>query len=123
MSWVQARGAEMMAQNGFLGVPVHSFEEAGRNQLVALLREGLRPESKVLDIGCGPLRSAYWLVRFLDDGCYYGIDPARQRIQLGLQYLFTDELLAVKQPRFDHNPDFNSSVFAPTKFDFFLAGS
>jgi SAM-dependent methyltransferase len=112
----------MMAQHGFLGVPVESFEDAGRRQFIALLSQGLCPEAKVLDIGCGCLRTAYWLVRFLDPGCYYGIEPARRRVEYGLHHLFPQELRVQKRPRFDFNPDFDSSAFA-TKFDYFLAGS
>lgn len=122
VSWVQGQATEMMAQHGFLGVPVETFEDAGRRQFVALLNQGLCPESKVLDIGCGCLRTAYWLVRFLDPDCYHGIEPARSRVEYGLDHLFSPELLAQKRPRFDFNPDFDSSAFA-TKFDYFLAGS
>lgn len=122
MSRVQARGEEMISRHGFLGVPVETFEEAGRRQLVALLNEGLNPESKVLDLGCGCLRTAYWLVRFLDPDCYHGIEPARQRVEYGLRYLFTPEEVKLKHPKFDFNPHFDSSVFG-TRFDFFLAGS
>ena len=65
----------MMSQHGFLGVPVETFEQGGREQLIALLNEGLTPESKVLDIGCGCLRVAYWLLRFLDSCCYFESSP------------------------------------------------
>src|ERR1700694_4089953 len=84
MSRVQARAEEMIFRHGFLGVPVETFEQAGRSQLIALLNEGLNPESKALDIGCGCLRVASWLIRLLDPGCYYGIEPARQRVAYGL---------------------------------------
>ena len=122
MSRVQTRGEEMIFKHGFLGVPVETFEQGGRGQFIALLNERLNPESKVLDIGCGCLRAAYWLIRFLDPGCYHGIEPARERVEYGLQYLFAQDELNLKQPRFDFNPQFNSSVFG-TRFDFFLAGS
>jgi hypothetical protein len=112
----------MISDHGFLGVPRETFAQAGREQLIALLAEGLRPESKVLEFGCGCLRIAYWLVRFLDSEGYYGIEPARNRVDYGLTYLFTREELQIKRPRFDYNPVFNSLVFG-TKFDFFLARS
>jgi len=122
MSRVQAGAEEMISRHGFLGVPVETFDQGGRRQMIALLNEGLNPESKVLDIGCGCLRTAYWLIRFLDPNCYYGIEPARQRVEYGLRYLFTTEEVDLKQPRFDFNPNLDTSVFA-TRFDFFLAGS
>ena len=112
----------MMRRHGFLGVPVETFEQAGRSQFIALLVEGLNSESRVLDIGCGCLRTGYWLIRFLDAGCYHGIEPARRRVEYGLRYLFTPEEVKLKQPRFDFNPYFDTSVFG-TLFDFFLAGS
>ena len=122
MSCVQARAKEMMFRHGFLGVPVETFAHGGRRQLIALLNEGLSPESKVLEIGCGCLRAAYWLIRFLDPECYYGIEPARQRVEYGLRYLFAPEELKLKRPQFDSNEHFDSSKFN-TQFDFFLAGS
>jgi hypothetical protein len=118
----QARAEEMISCHGFLGVPVETFAGAGRRQLDALLEEGLRPESRVLDIGCGCLRAAYWLIHYLDPGRYHGIEPARRRVECGLRYLFTPEEVRRKQPRFDHNPHFDSSVFG-APFEFFLAGS
>jgi cyclopropane fatty-acyl-phospholipid synthase-like methyltransferase len=122
MSRVQARANEMMDAHGFLGVPRETFEEAGRAQLVRLLQHGLQPESKVLDIGCGCLRAAYWLIRFLDPECYCGIEPARERVELGRRYLFSTGEMESRRPRFDFNSAFDLSVFS-TRFDFVLAYS
>src|SRR5712692_1040090 len=101
VSQVQARAEKMIQRHGFLGVPLETFAQAGRRQFVALLNEGLKPESKVVDIGCGCLRTAYWLIRFLDAGGYHGIEPARQRVEYGLKYLFEDQDVKFKHPRFD----------------------
>ena len=122
MSRIQSRAEEMMIQNGFLGVPLGTFEEAGRSQLISLLQEGLNPESKVLEFGCGCLRIACWLARFLDPSSYFGIEPAQQRVELGLHHLFAPDEVSLKQPQFDFNPHFDSSVFG-VRFDFFLARS
>ncbi len=119
---LQTRGEAMMARHGFLGVPTATFEQAGREQLIALLREGLVPESKVLEFGCGCLRIAYWLVRFLDPDGYCGIEPARDRVALGREHLFEPALWERKRPRFLYNAVFDSAPFG-TRFDFFVARS
>lgn len=122
MANVQTRAEEMISRHGFLGVPRETFEEGGRTHFIRLLNHGLAPESKVLDIGSGCLRIGYWLIRFLDTGCYFGIEPARQRVDYGKRYLFTSEELERKRPRFDFNAQFDSSIFE-SSFDFFVAGS
>jgi len=119
---VQARAEDMMSRHGFLGVPIETFARAGWRQLNALRAEGLHPRSVVLDIGCGCLRGAYWLIQFLDPGGYHGIEPNRVRVEHGLRYLLTLDETKDKRPRFDFNPHFDSSVFG-ARFDFFLAGS
>lgn len=122
MSRVQRRAEEMMDRHGFVGVPRETFEAGGRAQFVRLLRHGLLPESRVLEIGCGVLRVAWWLVRFLDADRYRGIEPALDRVELGREYLFRGEDLEARRPRFDGNAEFDTSVFGE-RFDFFLAGS
>jgi len=37
---IQARAEEMMSRHGFLGVPLATFEQAGRGRLIALLPKG-----------------------------------------------------------------------------------
>lgn len=111
-----------MAAEGFLGVPVATFEAAGRSQLIELLKHGLRHESKFLDFGCGCLRIAAWVIPFLDADCYFGVEPARKRVELGLRYIMPPEVVRDKRPRFDHNDSFDSSPFGE-RFDFFLARS
>jgi hypothetical protein len=114
--------AEIQGENKFLGVPVKDFEKAGREQLAYLLTAGLNPESKVVDVGCGVLRGGYWLIHFLNPGNYCGIEPHKERLETGIQSILEPEMLAVKRPRFDTNPFFDTSVFGE-KFDFFLAYS
>ncbi len=106
----------------FLGGPLQLFETAGRMQLQILLKEGLYPDSKVLDIGCGCLRGGYWLIHFLDPGCYFGIEPDRRTLEGGMQTILEPGLMDLKRPRFDDNPDFDFSVFGQ-RFDFLIARS
>lgn len=114
--------AEILGEKKFLGVPILDFERGGREQLIYLLTAGLNPDSKVVDLGCGVLRGGYWLIHFLDAGCYCGIEPHRERLEMGINTILEPELLAAKRPRFDTNPYFDTSVFGD-KFDFFLAYS
>src|SRR2546430_9968312 len=114
--------AEMLGEKTFLGVPVRDFEKGGRELLIYMLNAGLNPDSKIIDIGCGVLRGGYWLIHFLDRGCYCGIEPHARRLEMGVNTILEPETLEAKRPRFDTNPHFDTSVFGE-KFDFFLAYS
>jgi len=83
---------------------------------------GLTPTSKVLDIGCGVLRAGYWLIHFLEPGSYCGIEPSRERLDVGIRTMLEPQTYAAKRRRFDTNANFDTSVFGET-FDYFLAYS
>jgi SAM-dependent methyltransferase len=119
---LQEIGQLLQAEGVFTGGPLEYFEIAGRLQLAALLREGVYPWSKVLDVGCGCLRGGYWLIHFLDRGRYFGIEPHAVMLQKGIDYLLEPEVLAEKKPRFDTNDQFDFSVFGE-KFDAVIARS
>lgn len=116
--------AEELAQatGGFTGGPRKHFEEIGRHTFITLLQHGLLPGSKVLDYGCGALRLGYWIMRFLEPGCYYGIEPDGTRLTAGKEITIGPELMALKQPTFSECGDFDLSVFG-VKFDFIVARS
>jgi hypothetical protein len=116
------RKAEILSENTFLGFPSADFEKAGREQLSYLLLAGLNPDSRLVDVGCGVLRAGYWLIHFLDSGCYFGIEPHTGRLEMGVNIILEPEVLEAKRPQFDTNPHFDTSVFGE-KFDFFLAYS
>lgn len=114
---------ERIAELGYsTGGALDLFEPIGRHVFAKLVECGLLPDSYVLDVGCGSLRGGYWLIHFLRPGHYCGIEPNQGMLESGLEVLLTPELLAEKQPRFDHNNRFDLGVFEQ-KFDFFLARS
>src|SRR3974390_578219 len=119
---LQEVGQKLHSEGIFTGGPPQYFEIAGRLQLVTLLREGIYPQSRVLALGCGCLRGGYWLIHFLDAGCYFGIEPAEKMLQEGIDHVIEREVMAEKQPRFDTNDRFDLSVFG-VKFDIVLARS
>jgi SAM-dependent methyltransferase len=115
-------GRSLHSEGIFTGGPPQYFEIAGRLQLAALLREGVYPWSKVLDIGCGCLRGGYWLIHFLDTNRYFGIEPNTVMLQKGIERVLEHEVFEQKQPHFDTNDKFDFSVFGE-KFDVVIARS
>ena len=118
---LQEKAAKLSA-TVFVGGPVGLFETGGRRQFALLLNDGLYPDSKVLDIGCGCLRAGYWLIHFLRPGCYFGIEPETPMLEAGIGELLEPGLIEEKQPRFDNNSRFDFSVFGQM-FDFMIARS
>src|SRR5271165_3310432 len=54
---------------------VGTTKVSGQLQFELLKREGCRPNSKVLDIGCGCLHAGIPLIQYLEKGNYVGVDP------------------------------------------------
>jgi SAM-dependent methyltransferase len=106
----------------FVGGPVKQFASVGRMQLEMLLHEGLWPQARVLDVGCGCLRGGYWLMHFLDRGCYFGIEPNAAMLQAGLDVIVEPEVVDSADAHFSHNDGFDFSEFG-VAFDFLLARS
>jgi SAM-dependent methyltransferase len=107
---------------GFTGGPIDRFGLVGRQTFMSLKAAGARSSSRVLDVGCGALRLGYWLVRFLEPDCYCGLDPNPKYVQAGLKHAIGEKLAMLKRPRFDHNMEFDFSVFG-VKFDYVIARS
>ena len=54
-----------------------------------LVKHGLKPHHKLLDYGCGVLRTARYLVPYLNANNYVGLDISEKRIQKGRLMLST----------------------------------
>jgi SAM-dependent methyltransferase len=63
----------------------------GRRQLDFLITQGLKPEHRVLDIGCGCFRAGRYFVDYLEPGHYYGVDANQSLMQAGYDEELTDE--------------------------------
>ena len=114
--------AERLGATTWIGGPPVLFERIGSLGFQLLLREGLRPSSRVLDVGCGALRLGYWLMRFLEPGHYFGIEPQEHLVKIGLEELIEPEIVQRADAHFNNNEEFDFSVFGE-QFDFALARS
>lgn len=93
-----------------------SWERVGRLQYDYLLRHGLRPHHRMLDIGCGNLRAGRLFIGHLDTGNYYGIDisPA---ILLAAQDTLVREGLQARLPHLTLADDLTFAFLPDGHFD------
>lgn len=84
--------------------------ERGLRQRELLVRYGLTPDTRLVEIGCGLGRLAYHLADFLDGGTYAGFDIAPDAITW-LQEHYTTAVPALRFDLVDvHNPFFRPDV-------------
>ena len=51
--------ARILGEKAFLGFQPGDFERGGREQFIYMLSSGMRPDSKVVDVGCGAHRETF----------------------------------------------------------------
>jgi SAM-dependent methyltransferase len=60
-------------------------------------RMGLKPHHRVIDYGCGSLRIGAHFIRYLNPGCYFGLDVVPNFFEWGKE-LVGNEIIAAKSP-------------------------
>jgi SAM-dependent methyltransferase len=95
---------------------VEKWERVGRMQFDYLLRHGLEPRHRMLEIGCGNLRAGRLFIDHLDAGNYYGIDisPA---ILLEAQRTLVRQGLQAKLPHLTLVADLTFAFLPEAHFD------
>lgn len=99
-----------------------AWEEIGQLQFNFLLDNGLLPHHKLLDIGCGSLRGGVHLVKYLNDGNYYGIDGEQWLLDAAREIELSQYGLSDKTVHLICRDDFDFSVFG-VEFDYAIAQS
>lgn len=94
----------------------------GATQFRLLCTLGLRERDFLLDVGCGSLRAGRLFMSYLTPGRYFGLEPNMWLVREAVQKQVGHDMVALKQPRFDDNPQFETTVFSQ-KFDFIVAQS
>jgi SAM-dependent methyltransferase len=100
------------------------WDEVGSLQFEFLRANGLCPETRLLDIGCGSLRLGVRAVDYLKAGNYWGTDINESLLRAGYEKEIMPSGLAHKLPR-DHLVVDGEFTFAtlPRNFDFAIAQS
>lgn len=98
------------------------FDDSGKKQFDFLINNGIKPDHKLLEVGCGNCRAARFFIRYLNENNYFGLDHNQWLIDAAFQYELTDRD-KIKMPKFLVNDDFNFSEINKIKFNFVLAKS
>ena len=91
------------------GVSPETWYGIGRLQYHFLVSQGLRHDHRFLDVACGSLRLGQYLIPYLDEGCYMGLEGEPDLIEAGLQHELLFGLGHSKKPRFASNYVFDVS--------------
>jgi len=106
---MKSTGTSQIDHRGAVG---GMWEQIGRLQFEFLLQHGLRPNMKLLDIGCGSFRGGIHFVNFLDSGNYYGVDANEKLIEDGYNIEICGARLQGRLPR--------SNLLVSRRFEFSL---
>ncbi len=96
------------------------YDFTGASQFRLLCTLGLRANHRLLDFGCGSLCAGRLFIAYLDEGCYYGVEPNKWLIEDAIKNQVGQDLIRIKKPSFNYNHSFTVSKFS-TQFDFILA--
>ena len=88
----------------------------GRYYMDYLLAQGLRPNDKVLDFGCGSGRLAIWLAAYLEPGGYCGVESYYPSIEAMMGYELPLHGLRQRRVRVSHDSSLALDVFGE-RFD------
>ena len=104
---------ELEDSMGFRG----QWDEHRRFQIETLKLQGLRPEHRLLELGCGPLTAGIPVIEYLRPGHYIGVDIRSSVLDLGWREVGKAGLSG-KNPRLICSNAFASDELRGERFDF-----
>ena len=113
---------ESQAYKDELGGGRSLWNSRGEFQLYFLQKMGLLPDHDFLDIGCGPIRGGEYIIDYLNQNKYTGIDREYRYICVSESIVNKSEKLKNKTPTFQNINSFTLDVnFFSKMFDFMFA--
>ncbi|HUF73005.1 MAG TPA: class I SAM-dependent methyltransferase [Gammaproteobacteria bacterium] len=100
--------------------PPGAWQPSAEFPLAFLSRHGLASHHRLLEIGCGVLRGGIHLIRYMDAGCYVGIDIRPEAINEAHREI-ANHKLAAKNPVVFVTDNFGIDLFSSPQFDYVLA--
>lgn len=100
--------------------PLGYWKELQAYQLNTLIKTGLKPQNKLLDLGCGPLQGGIAFIKYLEKNNYYGIDIRQESIEAGAKQIKRYKLES-KNPYLSLSDSFGKKELNQVKFDFIWA--
>ena len=100
------------------------WESIGKLQFQFLLDQGLDPNHKILDLGCGCFRAGVHLIEYLMPNHYFGLDISQELIDAGYEQELVPRGLdqRLSKNNLKSNADFRVDEF-DQKFDYVIAQS
>jgi SAM-dependent methyltransferase len=99
-----------------------SWLEIGKLQFDYAVGHGLKPEMRMLEIGCGNLRAGRLFIEYLEPGNYYGVDISPD-ILIAAQDTIAEGGLAARLPYLTLIKDLRLGFLPEASFDFVHAHS
>ena len=123
LSAQEARNLHAGAEHytAYVGPPTQ-WDFMGATQFRLLTALGLREHHKVLDLGCGSLRAGRFLILYLSEGNYHGIEPNTWLVEDAIERELGRDLVRLKRPNFSSSNTFDTESFG-AQFDFIVAQS
>ena len=97
MGAMQTKERRYPKHREFVGRP-EAFDYLGGRHFMMLFALGLREHHRLLDFGCGSLRSGRLIIPYLASGNYYGIEPNQWLVRAGIQDELGESVLRAKEP-------------------------
>lgn len=113
------RGIRTMGHRKYVG---GKWYKMGKLQFDFLVKNNLKKNHVLLDVGCGSLRAGVFLIPFLNKGNYLGIEKEKKLIEAGINEELGNQLYRKKKPELVISDSFEFGKFTK-KPDFVIAQS